>query len=189
MAPSNPDRSTALPNNNNYADGVLSGHFATTGIAIARTPPGSDEDLRPVLDLRARNMTISPVGSQSRFILSSRAACHISPERSDFKTLTQIDPHPVDLDDTRVYAMGRGTIDIHTDIAGRKVTLQNVLFVPFATARLISISSLCGDGYSCHYSKNSCRIVDEDGNTVAHGVESRSDFFLSPGAFPVGGEA
>ena len=173
MASSNPNRSTALP-------------FATTGIAIAGPLPGSDEDLRP-LDLRARNMTISPVGSQSRFILSSRAACHISPERSDFKTLTQIDPYPVDLDDGRVYAMGRGTIEIHTDIAGRKVTLQNVLFVPFAGARLISISLLCGDGYSCIYSKNSCRIEDKDGNTVARGVESRSDFFLSPGAFPVGG--
>lgn len=163
----------------------LSEHFVS--LALAEVPAASlsgDEDSRPV-DLNARTIVNSPVDSrsgESRFLLSTGATYHISPELSDFKTLTPILPRPVkDLSGNQVYAVGLGTIDVHIDIStGHKLTLQHALFVPFAKARLISVQSLCRDGmYTIHFGPESCRITDSGGNTVARGTVSRNLYVLS----------
>jgi hypothetical protein len=150
MASGNPNPRVGSPITNNncaynptvYSDDedVLSEHFEPVCLGVVCTPLSPDEDLRPV-DLNARttaNCTVDSRLEEFRFILSTGATCHISSERSDFKTLTPILPHPVkDLAGGCAYAMGRRTIDFHSDISGgRKLTLQNVLFVPFARARL-----------------------------------------------------
>jgi len=165
---------------------VLTEHFATTGLAVC-TPLSSDEDLRTV-NLNACTIAncqcpVDPLYEESRFLLNTCAPYHISPERSDFKTLTPILLHPVNgpsLAGDCLYAMGRGTIDLlaHNTV-GRKLTLHNVLFVPFARARLISVPSLGNyDMYTCHFDSNSCRIADKSGITVARGTLCLRDLYV-----------
>lgn len=136
-------------------------------------------DARTIMDNRAIDLRLE----EPRFIISTRAACHISPERSDFTTLTPIIPRPVEgLAGGCAYAMGRGTIVIHTDIsAGHKLTLQDALFVPFSPVRLISVGALCHDDiYSCFFRPDSCGITDQSGTTVAHITKSlRYPYVLS----------
>jgi hypothetical protein len=114
------------------------------------------------------------------FLFSTMVTCHISPKIEDFKTLTPILPHLVE-NLGGVYAVRQGTIDVRTDIAtGRKITLQHVLFVPFARERIISVSSLCRDGMcTCTFNSKSCWVTDEYGTTVARGTVSRNQYFLS----------
>jgi hypothetical protein len=109
MASGNPNLPSALPNNNNYAysqsvhveddDEFLSEHIASIGLAEVTMPLSWDEGPRPV-NLNARTSANCPVDSrleESPFILSASATCHISPELSDFKTLSPILPRPVKL--------------------------------------------------------------------------------------------
>lgn len=109
----------------------------TVGSTVTCPPLSPDEesrhlnlDARTLMDNRATDLRLE----EPRFIISTRADCHISPERSDFTTLTPILPRPVHgLAGGSTYAVGRGTIVIHTDIsAGRKLTLQDALFVTFS---------------------------------------------------------
>jgi hypothetical protein len=180
------------PNDNkNYAynqsirsddEETLSEHFASFAQAeLLAMPLGGNEDSQPV-DHIARTIINSPVGShleEARFFMSSIITSHISPKLSDFKTLTSILPYPVK-ELGGVYAVGQGTIDVLTDITtGRKLTLQHVLFVPFARERLISVTSLCQDGMHCVFDSVTCWVTDEDDTTVARGAVSRGLFFLS----------
>jgi hypothetical protein len=118
---------------------------------------------------------------ESSFILSTGATCHISPKRSDFKTLTPILPRSVKvLGGTCLYAVGQGSIDVHIDITtGHKLTLQNALFVPFSRARMISTQSLCRDGmYTIRFGPESCWITDKGGNTIVRGTVLRNNLYV-----------
>src|SRR6267142_2302186 len=73
------------------------------------------------------------------FILDTGATCHISPERSDFKTLHPTPPHPVKgIGKTCVYAVGMGTVEL-TIAHGHKITLDNILFILSSSMRLLSV--------------------------------------------------
>jgi hypothetical protein len=75
------------------------------------------------------------------------ANVHISPCRGDFLTFTEIAPHLIrGFQGSAVNAIGVGTIV--TD----KFTLHNVLYVPNALIRLLSVARLCqSQQYTFHF--------------------------------------
>ena len=197
MASVNPYPPNAFPDNKNYAynqsirsddEETLSENCASFAQAeLLVMPPTRNEDSRPE-DHIARTI-INSVGShleEARFFMSSIIASHISPKLSDFKTLTSILPRPVE-GLGGVYAVGQGTIDLQTDITtGRKLTLQHVLFVPFARDRIISVTSLCQDGMRCAFGFGSCWVTDEDDTTVARGTTASRGLFALSAKVPFG---
>ena len=112
---------------------------------------------------------------KSPFIFDTGATVHISPERSDFQTWTAIPPRPVKgLGGSSIFATGIGSIDLSI-ASGHKLLLQNVLYIPGSTVRLVSVLSLNRDNaYTSHFGDNSCWITDKHGTTVARGSVSAS---------------
>jgi hypothetical protein len=91
------------------------------------------------------------------FFLDTGATCHISPIRSDFKTLQPISPHPISgVGGACVYAAGLGTVELCV-AAGHKIVMENVLYVPASTVRLISVLTLNRSGrYTSHFDSFFC---------------------------------
>jgi len=109
----------------------------------------------------------------SPFVLDMGATCHISPDQSDFDTLSAIPPHPVrGLGGTCVYAVGLGNIKLHLR-NGHNLILHNVLYIPTSKVRLVSVLALNHDGdYMSHFGATSCWITTTNGNCIAEGCVS-----------------
>jgi len=66
-------------------------------------------------------------------------------------------------------AIGVGTIRLKCR-KGRKITLKNVLFVPDAALRLISVGKLADDDFTTFFKERMCHIRNRSGKTVAEGT-------------------
>ncbi len=76
------------------------------------------------------------------FWLDSGASTHISPERSDFFELHAITPRSVmGVGGSSILAIGIGKIRLYVG-KGRCLILDNVLFIPTSSVRLLSVSGL-----------------------------------------------
>ena len=110
------------------------------------------------------------------------ADSHISPERSDFKTLRPISPHPIaGVGGSCIYAIGIGTVEICVS-AGHKLTLDDVLFAPASIVRLISVLALNRSGnYISHFDRDSFWLTSTSGKTILRGTiyENRRIYCLS----------
>ena len=111
-----------------------------------------------------------PHPQNSPFILDSGASVHISPDRSDFKSLNLIALHPITgLGGSCIYASGVGTIDLCTK-SSKQITLNHVLFVPNSTVCLISVFSLNNNGpNACYFDANTCSVLDSNRNILLMG--------------------
>ena len=104
------------------------------------------------------------------FILDTGATCHISPKATDFKTLRRIPRHPVKgLAGSAVYAVGIGDIELHI-ASGHKLKLNNVLYIPDSSVRLISILALNKSGdYTTHFDSTSCWVTNKSNTVLVRG--------------------
>ena len=117
------------------------------------------------------------------FVFDSGATCHISPERSNFRTLVNITPHPIKgVGGSCIYATGKGSIDLR--IAGdHTLSLHDVLYVPKSTVRLVSVRSLNRDSkYITHFDTDDFWVTEKGtNNTIARGtVSPSSNLFILP---------
>ena len=108
----------------------------------------------------------------SPFILDSGAACHLSPNLSDFKTLCPIAAHSINGIGNSVSAHGIETIKI--DCGSDKLILHDAFYVPHASAHLISIwlllnpaSKIC---YHALFHPDHILIADEFNKVLACGI-------------------
>jgi len=105
------------------------------------------------------------------FYVDTGATVHISPEKSDFLTLCPIAAWSVKgVGRSSVTAIGLG--DIKLRIArGVHIILQNILYIPNAAVRLISVSMLACDSQAiAHFDKASCWITNKStGGIIARG--------------------
>ena len=112
------------------------------------------------------------------FILDSG---HISPERSDFKSLRAIAPHPIQgFNGSSTNALGIGDIDL-VIASGHKLSLKDVLYVPSCDVRLISVPSLDCGGYALvGFGRQSCWVADKNDKIIVRGslCPTRSLYFL-----------
>src|SRR6267142_539054 len=104
------------------------------------------------------------------FVLHTSATCHISPERSNFKTLHPTPPHPVKgIGKTCIYTVGMGTVKL-TIAHGHKITLDNILFILSSSMRLLSVLMFNrSGGYTSHFDSHSCCVTGRSGCTVLCG--------------------
>ncbi|KAG2118633.1 hypothetical protein DEU56DRAFT_918731 [Suillus clintonianus] len=105
------------------------------------------------------------------FYLDSGASVHISHEVSDFFELNHLPPRPVrGIGGSHINAVGIGSIRLRIG-RGLHITLHNVLFVPSAAVRLVSVSSLCSAGhYTARFDASSCSVVTTSGARVLTGT-------------------
>ena len=120
---------------------------------------------------------------ESPFFLDTGANAHILPERSDFKTLRAISPHPIaGVGGSCIYAVSVGTIDIHI-AGGHKLVLDNILFAPASTVRLILVLNLNRSDrhYVSCFNHDSFWLINASGATILHGNvhENRRLYALS----------
>lgn len=163
------------------------------GIAVCGEPRVSVDWSRHATAVDLNQVTPSPVAfSASRtpiqgladapFFLDTGANAHISPERSDFKSLRPISPHPISgVGGSYIYATGIGTIEISVS-AGHKFVLENALFAPASKVRLISVLTLNRSGrYTSHFDEDSFWVTNSSGATVLRGnvLENRRLYAIS----------
>lgn len=109
------------------------------------------------------------------FILDLGASIHISPERSDFKSLRPIDPHPIEgFNGSSTNAVGVGNIELCIG-SEHKILLHNILFMPSCSARLISVPALTQDTYNfVLFGPEDCYVTDCYGKVLVQGIMSSS---------------
>ena len=105
------------------------------------------------------------------FYVDTGATVHILPKQSDFLTLHPITVRSVKgVGGSSITAIGLGDIKLRI-VRGAHIILQNVLYIPNATVRLISVSTLARDSQViAHFDEMTCWITNKStGSTVARG--------------------
>ncbi len=144
--------------------------------------PADDGDTTP--EPVAYSASRTPVDnlSESPFILDTGATCHISPTKSDFKSLRPIAPHPITgVGGARVHATGVGSIELCI-ASNQKVVLEDVLYIPTSTVRLVSVLCLNRSGrYVSCFDSDSCWVTNKAGAIILRGtvLESRRLYGLT----------
>jgi hypothetical protein len=147
-------------------------------------PVNPDQVIAEPVAFTASRVPISSLKEAPFFLDTGASTCHISPERSDFKTLRPISSHPVSgVGGACVYASGIGTVELCV-AAGHKIVLENVLSVPTSTIRLISVLTLNRGGrYTSRFDSSSffCWVTNPGGATILRGIvyENRRLYGLS----------
>ena len=126
-------------------------------------------------------LTVTPLNQTQRtrvnldnhpFYVDTGATVHISPNRSDFLTLTSITQRSVKgIGGSSIAAVGVGDIILRIG-HNASITLLNALYIPNAAVRLISVSALSHDsGVIAHFDNHSCWFTNKiTGSRIAHGT-------------------
>jgi hypothetical protein len=126
------------------------------------------ERRRSVDELDLVAITAAPLPTSSRrtdlsleaspFLLDSACTTHISPDRSDFLTLHPIvDRTVTGVGGSSITALGIGSIKLVV-AKGSSILLENVLFIPTSTVRLISIACIT-DSLQCSVTFDSSSVT------------------------------
>ncbi|RDB23168.1 hypothetical protein Hypma_009671 [Hypsizygus marmoreus] len=105
------------------------------------------------------------------FYLDSGATVHISPDKTDFLTLHAIPPRVIKgVGSATINALGIGSVRLRIS-RGSYLTLENVLYIPNSTVRLLSVQCLAKDSnVIAHFSAETCWLTNRSTNAlVANG--------------------
>ncbi|TFY50468.1 hypothetical protein EVJ58_g11038 [Rhodofomes roseus] len=130
-----------------------------------------DPSAYAVVPLPAASRRVSTVGSEP-FVFDSGASTHLSPNRRDFHELRPIAPRGIrGIDGSVIHACGVGKVRLRIG-RGACIVLDDVLYVPRATVRLISISALCRSvaRYRVLFDDEGVSILTRGGAVVASGT-------------------
>jgi hypothetical protein len=120
-----------------------------------------------------------------RWVLDSGASYHLTPHAEDFINL-----HPINEYITITFGNGgsakaEGMGDVMLDNGyGGPIKLNNVLYVPDATASLLSIPRSTEKGASFQFTRTLCEIVAPDGRIVAKANRGADNLFYMEAAQP-----
>ena len=140
----------------------------------------SDENLETVVSDKARKADIfikTPRGDRDlgRWIIDSGASRHMTPDRKLFTKFRNMLTSVTIADGTKLSSPGRG--DISVDLGGKKVRMENVLWVPRLDSNLLSIKALNRKGLSILFRPEGVEIT-RDGTSVATGFFKGNMFLL-----------
>jgi len=101
------------------------------------------------------------------FHLDSGATTHISPSRNDFLSLRPIASRPVrGVGGSSIFAVGIGIIRLRI-AHGAWILLQDVLFIPTASVRLISVGAIARDSkVISHFDEDTCWLTSKSSGAV-----------------------
>lgn len=114
------------------------------------------------------------------------ASTHLTPCKSDFFVLSHIAPRGIrGVNDSAIYAYSVGRVKLHRG-KGRLPLLNNVLFVPHATVRLLPISALCGSPSRPRvvFDHNSVSLLDRSGAILVSGLPFSRCLYALAGSPP-----
>jgi hypothetical protein len=140
-------------------------HASLDWLSHTCSPVGIDTTPEPVAYSTSRASVDSL--DESPFILDTGTTCHLSPIKSDFKSLHPITPHPItSIGGARVHATGVSSIELCI-ASNHKVMLKDVLFILMLTICLVSV--LCfnrSSSYISSFNSSSCWVTNKAGATV-----------------------
>jgi len=120
--------------------------------------------------LNQKDHTIISTSDQP-FYVDTGASTHLSPVHSDFLTMRHIPPRPIQgVGGSSVSAIAIGDIKLHIG-RGKDLILKDVLYVPNASVRLVSVAALTRDSnVTAHFDGDGCWFKDQStGAVVARG--------------------
>jgi len=129
-----------------------------------------------VLPVMSSSRTREASTSTSPFLLDSGCTTHISPDQSNFLSLRPISNRVIKgVNGSSITAIGVGSIKLNVG-RGNNITLDNVLFIPSSTIRLLSIACLI-DSLRCSvlFDDSGISLWSPSGSLVTSGSRNRSD--------------
>jgi hypothetical protein len=143
-----------------------------------RTPVNTT-DVRP---MTKEERVASMDKPDTPFYIDSGATSHCSPVRGDFISLVQIEVRNVKgMNGSYVSAIGRGTISLRCE-EGTILKLVDVLYIPQAALRLISVGRLPNEGLESTFNKTSCIIRNKPGRMIARGTRRGRELYSFDGS-------
>ncbi|TFY52252.1 hypothetical protein EVJ58_g10120 [Rhodofomes roseus] len=128
-----------------------------------------------------------PTAGTEPFVFDSGASSHLSPNKQDFYELRPIAPRGIrGVSGSVIHAYGVGKVRLHVG-RGTTIVLDDVLYVPQATVRLISISALCNSAarYAVHFEGKEVQITKPGGALVASGTLTSRRLYSLNGTPPL----
>ena len=118
------------------------------------------------------------------FYLNSGTSIHTSNTEADFFALWPTTPRAVNgVGGSSILAVGISSIKL-TIVKGLHLTLHDVLFIPSATVRLISVSALCAQTRcSLHFDDNTCWVTAHNGMRILNGALSACRLYSLTGGW------
>ena len=109
----------------------------------------------------------------TKWYCDSGATMHISPKRDFFEDLEEFErPETISLGRKGIVmsARGKGSVRIRTEVNGKDIILRNVLYVPDASANLLSVKAVAANGHSTTFTEDGIVIRENSsGKIVATG--------------------
>jgi len=140
-------------------------HISLDWSSHTRSLDGIDTSPEPV----TYSTTHTPIDAltKSPFILDTGVTCHISPMKSDFKSIRPIAPHPItSIGGAWVHATSLGSIELCIT-SNHKVVLEDILFIPTSAIRLVLVLCLNhSGGYTSLFDSNSCWVTNKAGAII-----------------------
>ena len=101
-----------------------------------------------------------------------------SPCKYDFTELNVVPPRPIKgINGSTIMAIGVGDIILHLP-SGNKFTLCNVLYIPDAAIRLISVSKLADTGLTSTFTKDHPQVHDSMNDIILIGSRNTGGLYL-----------
>ena len=128
-------------------------------------------------------LSVCDAGSD-KWIINSRATCHMSTDRSQFSDYRPLDiPLGVTLGDGHhLKAVGRGSVALVLETPsakGKKCKLSDVLYVPNLSYNLLSVSKSTDTIKSTVFTSNGCAFLNAEGKVVATGKRIGELYYLN----------
>jgi len=110
------------------------------------------------------------------FCFDNGATSHILPVKADFVDLNSIAPRSIQgVNRITILAIGIGLVKVRCR-KGRRNTLGDVLYVPHATLRLISIGRLGDKGYTMLFDAKCCHVMNSN-KTLTQGTREEKSLY------------
>lgn len=156
---------------------------ASAKVAVADKPNESDSDSDVVRLLKVSHAPSSHGDLQDKWVIDSGASRTMSSNRSWFAHFTPL-ASPIEIvlgDNSSIWGTGVGRISVRMQANGKwhQATLGSVLYVPDLHGNLLSVSHLMHRGAEVRFTKEGCRIYDQQRTAICEGTLRENLFFMS----------
>lgn len=154
--------------NDSSGDGVWCVH----GDVDLKTTSSDDLVSKGMNDGNCLKVATNP--GEWRVLFDCASSFHICPQRDAFKTFWPVQKSLNVIDEHKLMATGKGTAFVHIPGTAQQIELKDCLFVPNASATLISVGALTCDGYQIHIKDEKFVLRNAAGSFVTTAQRSKN---------------